>query len=173
MRPRPFRDHNHAEGEAPQRPPFQNEPVRGAQQGGYGCKNTAQFRIDSDEAVFDEHHRHGQKIEHMHIDMTASVARSGNLLVRVTDTGVGISQKDLTDVFRQFVRAHTDYVAKQEGTGQGLAICKTLVELHGGGIDIDSEFGKGTKMSIVLPGERVLADVVDIGSRQSGRLRIA
>ena len=38
MHPRPFRDHNHAEGEAPQRPPFQNEPVRGAQQGGYGCK---------------------------------------------------------------------------------------------------------------------------------------
>ena len=34
MRPRPFRDHNHAEGEAPQGPPFQNEPVRGAQQGG-------------------------------------------------------------------------------------------------------------------------------------------
>ena len=109
----------------------------------------------------------------MHIDMTASVAPSGKLLVRVTDTGVGISQKDLTDVFRQFVRARTDYVAKQEGTGLGLAICKTLVELHGGGIDIDSELGKGTKMSIVLPGERVLADVVDIGSRQSGRLRIA
>ena len=109
----------------------------------------------------------------MHIDMTASVARSGNLLVRVTDTGVGISQKDLTDVFRQFVRAHTDYVAKQEGTGLGLTICKTLVEFHGGGIDIDSELSKGTKMSIVLPSERVLADVVDIGSRQSGRLRIA
>ena len=109
----------------------------------------------------------------MHIDMTASVAPSGKLLDRVTDTGVGISQKDLTDVFRQFVCARTDYVARQEGTGLGLAICKTLVELHGGGIDIDSELDKGTKVSIVLPGERVLADVVDIGSRQSGRLRIA
>lgn len=41
MHPRPFRDHNHAEGEAPQGPPFQNDPVRGAQQGGYGGKNTA------------------------------------------------------------------------------------------------------------------------------------
>ena len=97
------------------------------------------------------------------IDVSASVAASGKLLLRVTDTGVGISEKDLTDVFGQFVRARSDYVAKQEGTGLGLAICKTLVELHGGGIDIDSVLGKGTIVSIMIPAARIVgADVVDI-----------
>lgn len=97
------------------------------------------------------------------VDVSASVAPSGKLLLRVADTGVGISQKDLTDVFGQFVRARTDYVAKQEGTGLGLAICKTFVELHGGGIDIDSVLGKGTIVSIMIPAERIVgADVVDI-----------
>ena len=108
--------------------------------------------------------------EHGRITVSASVASSGKLMLRVCDTGVGISKSDLRAVFGQFVRGATDYVANREGTGLGLTICKTFVELHGGGIDIDSTVGKGTVVSIILPSERVLADVVDIRSRHSGRL---
>ena len=108
------------------------------------------------------------------IDVTSSIEPSGKLLIRVSDSGVGISGQDLSAVFGQFVRARTDYVAKQEGTGLGLAICKTFVELHGGGIDIDSTLGQGTMVSIMLPAERIVgANVIGIHPPEEKQLASA
>ena len=106
--------------------------------------------------------------------MTASVEPSGKLLIRVSDSGVGISGQDLSAVFGQFVRARTDYVAKQEGTVLGLAICRTFVELHGGGIDIDSTLGQGTTVSIMLSAERIVgANVIGIHPPEEKQLASA
>jgi len=92
--------------------------------------------------------------------VTSSLEPSGKPLTRVSYSGVGIVGQELSAVFGQFVRARTDYVAKQEGTGLELAICKTFVELEGGGIDIDSTLGQGTTGSIMLPAERIVGATV-------------
>lgn len=71
--------------------------------------------------------------------------------VGVADTGIGISQDDLPNVFdklRQFSRA---YGPGEKGVGLGLSIAKGIIELHGGKIWVESQIGKGTKFSFSLP----------------------
>ncbi len=67
----------------------------------------------------------------------------------VSDNGIGFEQKYADDVFQIFKRLHT--MDEYEGTGIGLAMCKKIVQAHGGGIWIYSERGKGTKVSFTLP----------------------
>jgi signal transduction histidine kinase/DNA-binding response OmpR family regulator len=68
----------------------------------------------------------------------------------VTDTGIGISQEDQARLFQPFVQA-TDEIAPQfGGTGLGLTICKRLAEMMGGSIDMVSEVGVGTTMTLEL-----------------------
>lgn len=62
----------------------------------------------------------------------------------IKDTGIGIAENKLDAVFSQFVQASADTTRKYGGTGLGLTICKKLVELQGGEIGVESEFGKGT-----------------------------
>jgi PAS domain S-box-containing protein len=78
--------------------------------------------------------------------------------VEVRDEGIGIKQEDLVKLFKPFQQgANSELVS--EGTGLGLAITKKLVELHGGTIWVESEWGKGTsfrfRIPMVLPGEVV------------------
>jgi two-component system sensor kinase len=77
-------------------------------------------------------------------------ALDDKLHIRVIDQGVGIPEKDLDslfNVFHQIDRAKHE----QQGTGSGLAISHGIVELHGGEIIVDSEFGAGSTFTIVLP----------------------
>ncbi|HEY0177337.1 MAG TPA: ATP-binding protein, partial [Pedobacter sp.] len=74
------------------------------------------------------------------------------LVVRVSDTGVGIAEKDLPFIFDEFSQVinskRTDW---QKGSGLGLPICKKLVEIHGGKISVTSTVGKGSVFSIEIP----------------------
>jgi signal transduction histidine kinase len=71
--------------------------------------------------------------------------------IKVEDNGFGIPQKDLPFIFGRFFRAYTDEVKDIEGNGLGLAIVKTIVEQHAGHVSVESEIGKGSCFSIVLP----------------------
>ena len=75
------------------------------------------------------------------------------VLFSVADTGVGISQEDLGRIFEPFYRADTSRVrrVKQSGTGLGLTIVNEMVRAHHGRIDIESQRGKGTTVSVCLP----------------------
>ena len=75
--------------------------------------------------------------------------------IAVADTGVGIAADQHALVFEAFQQASGDYLLKSEGTGLGLALAKSYVELHGGTIRVDSAPGKGSTFAFVLP-ERVL-----------------
>ena len=78
----------------------------------------------------------------------------------VTDTGIGIPQGQMNELFRPFARLDKAYVASVvEGVGLGLALCKRLVELHGGTIRLASTVGEGTSAIVTLPSSRVLSIV--------------
>ncbi len=71
----------------------------------------------------------------------------GTILVEITDNGVGIAQEDLPHIFEPFYSTKE----KASGIGLGLAIVHGIVQNHNGKIDLDSELGKGTTISIQLP----------------------
>ncbi|MDY0871353.1 PAS domain S-box protein [Dongia rigui] len=85
-----------------------------------------------------------------------TVDRDGIASFFVRDTGRGIPTDRLTDVLKPFVQVSDAFVRDTGGVGLGLAICKSHVEAMSGRIAIDSELGKGTKVTVTLP--RWLAD---------------
>jgi len=74
-----------------------------------------------------------------------------NLLVRVTDTGIGIKPEDIDKVFEKFDRADMDRNKTIEGTGLGLTIVKRLLVMMDGTISVESEYGKGSTFFLRIP----------------------
>jgi two-component system phosphate regulon sensor histidine kinase PhoR len=75
----------------------------------------------------------------------------GNLVLTVTDHGIGISSEELPYIFQKFRRLRSAQEAGTEGTGLGLALVKEAVEAHGGSIDVQSEVGEGSCFRLTLP----------------------
>jgi len=75
----------------------------------------------------------------------------GRLATRVMDTGMGIRPEDMGKLFHMFQQIDTGLTRRQEGTGLGLSICKRLVEMLGGQIWTESEWGKGSTFAFTLP----------------------
>ena len=69
--------------------------------------------------------------------------------IRISDEGIGMTTEQLRHAFERFFRA--DASGNIPGTGLGLAIIKEIVQLHGGRVDLHSEFGKGTQITLWLP----------------------
>jgi len=74
-----------------------------------------------------------------------------NVTVRVSDTGIGISQEDQKKIFERFFKADRSHSRKYDGSGMGLAIVKQIVSLHQGDIRVESEPGRGTAVIVILP----------------------
>lgn len=72
----------------------------------------------------------------------------------VTDTGIGISDRDVNRIFERFYRADKSHSRQIGGTGLGLSIVKHAAMLHGADVDVTSTPGVGTKMSILFPTQR-------------------
>ncbi|MBL4907777.1 MAG: PAS domain S-box protein [Sneathiella sp.] len=73
------------------------------------------------------------------------------ILVKISDTGVGIEEEFLSTLTEPFVRGHDGFLTAHEGVGLGLSIVKSLVEAHLGSLNIESEVGKGTTVTVALP----------------------
>jgi len=80
---------------------------------------------------------------------------NGGLEIAVSDTGIGIAEADQALVFDEFRQVGGDYLKKSEGTGLGLALTRSFVELHGGRLSLQSEPGKGSTFTFTLP-DRIL-----------------
>jgi len=78
-------------------------------------------------------------------------AEDGQAVLQVSDTGVGVSQKDLPRLFERFQRIEAPRTRSIEGDGVALALVRELVRLHGGTITADSTPGKGTTFTVRLP----------------------
>ena len=74
---------------------------------------------------------------------------SHQAIIRVRDNGIGIDKKSTSRIFLIFQRLHTR--EEYEGTGIGLAVCKRIIERHGGQIWVESELGKGSSFYFSLP----------------------
>jgi signal transduction histidine kinase len=77
------------------------------------------------------------------------------LVIEVADTGIGIPQPDLPRIYDEFFRSQAARQAVPEGTGLGMSIVKAVVERHGGTISVDSEVGKGTRVTVAIPQNRL------------------
>jgi len=79
----------------------------------------------------------------------------------VEDTGIGIKEEHLDMIFDRFYQIDRSKSKKQEGSGLGLTICKAIIELLGGKIWIESEFGIGTTVYFTIPIEESIEDIND------------
>jgi signal transduction histidine kinase len=79
----------------------------------------------------------------------------GNLEFGVADTGIGIAPQDVAHVFDSFGQGKHDVAIADKGTGLGLSIVKGLAEGHGGSVTLDSDVGKGTRVTVSFPRARL------------------
>ena len=84
------------------------------------------------------------------------------LLVSVHDTGIGIKAEDLPKLFREFEQIDGSYTRRYQGTGLGLALCRRFVQMHGGRIWAESQFGKGSTFTFTIPREARAAGAVEV-----------
>jgi PAS domain S-box-containing protein len=84
------------------------------------------------------------------VEVTTTKIEQGRFRLVVADTGIGIKPEDVKRLFKEFEQINSGQ-RRGQGTGLGLALTRRIVELQSGTIDVESEFGKGTKFTIVLP----------------------
>jgi len=96
------------------------------------------------------------------VTVTVSRTPDGGQLLSVRDTGPGIPPDEIPKVLQAFGQGSLAHETAEGGTGLGLPIVRSLIELHGGTFDLQSELRKGTEVSVTLPPQRVLAKVAPL-----------
>ena len=85
------------------------------------------------------------------VQLEVSEGAHGAAYIRVSDTGVGIAEHHLTDIFEPFWQVDETQRQREGGTGLGLSVVQRLVRLLGGDVSVESELGRGSTFSVVLP----------------------
>jgi signal transduction histidine kinase len=87
------------------------------------------------------------------------ISGSESMRFSITDTGIGIVPEDREKIFNEFEQSITSLSSKYGGAGLGLALTKKLVELHGGKITVESELGKGSTFTFLIPSASPVAEI--------------
>jgi PAS domain S-box-containing protein len=101
------------------------------------------------------------------VTLSAAVSPDGGLCITVRDTGIGIAPDHLETVLKPFGQVESAFSRRHHGTGLGLPLAKSLVELHGGSLSVDSALGKGTTVTVTLPAARVVPLLTQIAHSHS------
>jgi signal transduction histidine kinase/ActR/RegA family two-component response regulator len=88
----------------------------------------------------------------------------------VWDTGIGIPQEDMGRLFQPFVQLDSSLARQYSGTGLGLSLVYRMVEMHGGGVSVESEVGKGSRFTVSLPWREQDQEAEGQGSEETERL---
>jgi signal transduction histidine kinase len=94
------------------------------------------------------------------VSVSANVNDAGEFVFMVADTGIGIAEEDQKKVLKPFTQADSSLARRYEGTGLGLPLTKSLVELHGGRLELESLPQKGTTVRAAFPRDRVIQNSV-------------
>jgi signal transduction histidine kinase/DNA-binding response OmpR family regulator len=89
------------------------------------------------------------------VSVVAELGPGGQMVIAVQDTGIGIAPQDVDRALQPFGQVDGALTRKYEGTGLGLPLSRSLIELHGGVLELQSEVGSGTRIGMLLPAERV------------------
>ena len=90
------------------------------------------------------------------VDVAAAIGSNGELVLAVKDTGVGLAPEDIPKALETFGQVENPLSGAHKGTGLGLPLVQSFAEMHGGRLEIESELGVGTTVSVVFPRERVV-----------------
>ncbi len=101
------------------------------------------------------------------VEVSVAPAAAGGVEVAVSDSGIGIAPENLPLALTPFGQADTSLARRYEGTGLGLPIAKSLAELHGGELRIESAVGEGTRVFVRFPAERLSPPPAAAGSRSA------
>ena len=90
--------------------------------------------------------------------------RGDKIAVEISDTGIGMAAHEIPKALERFSQVDGSLARKYEGVGLGLPLAKHLTELHGGWLELQSEPGMGTKVTVILPPEAGKAELEDMKS---------
>ncbi|MPY71388.1 MAG: GAF domain-containing protein [Alphaproteobacteria bacterium] len=93
-----------------------------------------------------------------HVNISCWGGVESGIVFQITDDGIGIALEDIPKALGLFGQIDNVFSRKHEGTGLGLPLSKSLVELHGGSLDLQSQPGVGTTVTFRLPPERIVAE---------------
>ena len=74
--------------------------------------------------------------------------------IRISDTGIGIAEENVAKIFEPFMQVESASIRTQEGLGLGLPLVKRIMDMHGGDVIVESTLGKGTTVTVTIPGWR-------------------
>jgi len=88
------------------------------------------------------------------VTISAKTDEKNRIIITVSDTGIGIEPNALATIFEPFTQVHDVFTRPHEGSGLGLSLVKLMTEKHGGSVEIESQAGKGTTITISYPPAR-------------------
>ena len=88
--------------------------------------------------------------------LRAAIDEEGRLVFSVADTGIGVASEDIEAALTNLGRSGNPYIREVQGAGIGLPLSKRLVELHEGTLELESEVGVGTTVTVGFPPERTI-----------------
>ena len=91
-----------------------------------------------------------------HVGVSAEADDEGAVILIVADTGIGIAPEDRSNALTKFGQVESTYTRQHQGAGLGLPLVKSLIELHGGTLALDSTVGVGTTVTLRFPADRII-----------------
>jgi len=99
--------------------------------------------------------------QHGQVGLRAWCDEHSGHVFQITDNGIGMAETDIPKALAPFQQIDGNLERKYEGTGLGLPLAKSLVELHGGVLEMKSELGVGTTVTIRFPPDRIISRTID------------
>lgn len=98
--------------------------------------------------------------------------KKDKVYISVKDNGVGISEEGIKTVFERFVQDSNGIDRRCEGSGIGLSLVKSLVEMHGGSISVNSKINEGSEFKFELPNKKVIEDKTNTNIREASHSKV-